>query len=89
MPEPQPHPASPLFKDLTGKKFDKLIARFYAGKNAKGYSLWHCRCKCGGERTVVASELISGRAPSCQACAQLQRKKKDWRRLEFSPRRCK
>lgn len=47
-------------KDLTGKRFGRLQAMFYAGQ-----SKWFCRCDCGGETFALTSNLLKGNSTSC------------------------
>ena len=49
------------FNDLTGCQFGELtVVRLYR-KCANGGSTWHCRCSCGREIDLPASELLRGR----------------------------
>jgi hypothetical protein len=50
-------------ENLTGREFGKLTAIEYAGA-----SQWHCRCACGAETLVYASNLKTGRSTSCGKC---------------------
>lgn len=52
-------------KDLTGKRFGRLTAISYSGKNPKGLSLWRVKCDCGIERDVVGADLSRGHTKSC------------------------
>lgn len=61
---PQPHPKHKRFRDLTGQRFGRLTAKFYAGSNKKR-SLWLCSCECGGLAIAVPAELSSGHKQSC------------------------
>lgn len=51
--------------DLTGRDFGEWHVLGPAGKSASGRPLWHCRCSCGTERDVSASNLRSGQTTSC------------------------
>ena len=51
--------------DLTGRDFGEWHVLGPAGKSASGRLLWHCRCSCGTERDVSASNLRSGQTTSC------------------------
>lgn len=51
-------------KDLTGQKFGRLTVVSYVGKQK-----WLCRCECGNETTVFASNLTSSHTTSC-GCAK-------------------
>jgi hypothetical protein len=50
-------------KDLTGKKFGKLIVIEYA--YSKGYAYWRCKCDCGNENIVRSSHLLLGAVKTC------------------------
>jgi hypothetical protein len=55
------------FQDLTGCQFGELtVVRLYR-KCANGGSTWHCRCSCGREVDLPASDLLKGRL-TCGAC---------------------
>lgn len=53
------------FKDLTGHKFGRLtvLQRVESDKNRK--SKYLCRCDCGNEKVVLATELRNGHTKSC------------------------
>lgn len=71
MAKTHPIPSDPRFQDLSGRTFGKLTVLFYAGKDRTNkYSLWHCRCECGRERTLVSSQLTLSGANSCVWCAK-------------------
>lgn len=45
-------------KDLTGKRFGKLVVVSRFPENAKnGKSRWLCKCDCGKESIVVGTQL--------------------------------
>lgn len=48
--------------DLTGRRFGKLTA---LEKVEGGSSRWLCRCDCGNEKVVYATNLVSGKATTC------------------------
>lgn len=50
-------------KDITGKRFGRLVAIERAGKTKNGESLWKCRCDCGRETQVSLCAL--GKTLSC------------------------
>ena len=55
-----------LRKDLTGKRFGKLIAIQYAGySNKSGNAIWKCKCDCGNFCNVDSNNLISNHTTSC------------------------
>jgi hypothetical protein len=50
------------FKDLTGRKFGKLMTmELLSGRR------WRCRCDCGNDRIVPAKSLHDGSAVDCQS----------------------
>lgn len=49
--------------DVSNKRFGKLIAIDYFKKNGRTY--WNCVCDCGNKKSVVVSQLTSGRSKSC------------------------
>lgn len=57
-----------LLHDLTGKRFGyyTVIERT---ENKNGRTMWKCRCDCGEERIVFASNLVRGLTRSC-GCKQ-------------------
>ena len=55
----------PKALDLTNQKFSELTAlRLYSQRDTHG-RYWLCRCSCGQEIAVRASNLISGHTKSC------------------------
>ena len=52
-------------QDLTNKKFNKLIALYPTDKRSNGHIMWHCKCECGNECDVNASNLKNGSVQSC------------------------
>ena len=53
------------FEDLTGQTFGSLTVIEHVGFNKHGGALWLCRCTCGKEVVVAASELKSKHVTSC------------------------
>jgi len=51
-------------KDLTGQKFNRLVANYISGYKNSG-AVWNCTCDCGKTSDVVATYLISGKTKSC------------------------
>jgi len=55
-------------KDLTGKKFGRLIVlkdggtRIYGGHERR---MWLCKCSCGGIVSIVGTSLSNGNTKSC------------------------
>lgn len=63
-------PTNNKFKDLTGRRFERLQIIEYRGQNKRGQSLWLVRCDCGEPDKVVHGHvLLSGKAKSC-GCLQ-------------------
>ena len=55
-------------KDITGKRFGKLVVAGFAGYGQTGrqrISLWKCRCDCGNTCIAQGYLLKSGRRKSC------------------------
>jgi hypothetical protein len=52
-------------KDLTSKRFGRLLVLAYAGTDAKRRLLWFCQCDCGQEITISRSQLLSDHVQSC------------------------
>lgn len=53
-------------KDITGKRFGKLVALKRIGPSEQyRSSLWHCKCDCGGEKDVPLVCLTRGLVSSC------------------------
>ena len=61
-------------KDLSGKKFGKLLVQKDTGKRYKhnGAIIWKCKCDCGNTCEVTSSDLKKGAVRSC-GCIR-----KDW-----------
>jgi hypothetical protein len=52
-------------KDLSLKRFGRLVAIKYTGKNRHRKSMWLCKCDCGLEVTVPINYLNNGSTKSC------------------------
>ena len=66
-------------RDLNGMKFGKLEVISFAGYkkekyNAKAY--WKCKCECGNEKEVSASQLLTRTTTSC-GCSRLEGREKN------------
>jgi hypothetical protein len=58
----------PAFKDLTGKRFERLVAVSKANRRTAGgnkVTYWNCKCDCGNIKQVSTGHLSSGRTVSC------------------------
>lgn len=57
------------FKDLTGKRFGRLIAISYdirpSGPSGQPKTFWMCKCDCGNIKEIMASQLMTGKTISC------------------------
>ena len=62
-------PKGPRFKDLTGKRFGRLVAlRASEQRESKRHHRriqWFCRCDCGAEILKSSRHLLSGHTRSC------------------------
>lgn len=57
-------PTNPLFVDIEGRRFGKLVVVSYAGM-FKTKGKWHCQCDCGNTTTTVGADLRQGLSKSC------------------------
>lgn len=57
-------PSHARFKNLLGKRFEKLFVLAFDGKRGDS-SYWKCVCDCGSMRVVRTTDLGSGRVRSC------------------------
>lgn len=76
-----------IFKDLTGKKFGKLLVLSLTGKRRRGY-YWRCLCDCGNIIDVVSSALASGNTKSCgclhkEVASQVNKERKQYNQYRF------
>lgn len=55
--------------DLRGKRFGRLVVESHVGTRENNHIVWLCRCDCGNEKRVTASNLTCGNAASC-GCLQ-------------------
>lgn len=53
------------YKNLSGRRFGRLLVIERMQNNKHGKSQWRCRCDCGNEVVVVAGNLLSGNTTSC------------------------
>lgn len=68
-------------KDLTGKRFGKLVVIQRAENDKQGRAQWICKCDCGTVKRVRSQDLITGRAPSCGCKTHTPRLSSNDRRL--------
>lgn len=52
-------------KDITGKRFGRLIAKYPTNQRKNGRIVWHCQCDCGNTVDVQISYLTSQQTLSC------------------------
>jgi hypothetical protein len=72
------------FVDLSGKQFGAwTVKALYGTANKKGvhHSLWVCKCKCGEESIVTASNLKRGKNLGCKVCTVNSNRKKPFESL--------
>lgn len=60
------------FKNLTGQRFNRLVAINKIDRAKDGQIIWQCLCDCGELTKVVSSRLRNGRIKSC-GCLQRER----------------
>lgn len=61
-------------KNLTGKRFGKLTV-LEKGDSKNGRTYWKCRCDCGKEISVIASNLLRGNTQTC-GCSRVKNAEK-------------
>lgn len=66
-------------KDITGKRFGKLVVLGPGGRCHNGEIKWRCICDCGNTTEVKGSSLRSGITKSC-GCRMLDGLKTGWQR---------
>lgn len=75
------HPKNYVFKDITGKRFQHLVALYPINERSKsGNVQWHCRCDCGNELDVSYNELVHTNTQSC-GCVRRQHEKELYKTL--------
>lgn len=52
-------------KDLTGKRYGRLMVVELSGTDGKGHARWTCKCDCGNIKNVLSGSLTSGNVKSC------------------------
>lgn len=52
-------------KDLTGKRFNRLIVIQRVKNNKHNSAMWECQCDCGGKTITSSAHLNSGHTKSC------------------------
>jgi hypothetical protein len=61
--------------DITNQRFSRLVALKYVERR-KAQAMWLCRCDCGTEKEISASNLRSNHTKSCGCLA----KELEWRK---------
>ena len=59
-------------KEMTGKRFGKLLVIFREGSNKDKKAMWSCICGCGNKCRVSGKSLRLGYTQSC-GCFQKER----------------
>ncbi len=62
--------------DLTGKRFGLLTAIAPTEERKNGYTVWRCRCDCGGEAFVPSRYLKNGWTRDC-GCVPKEKRRQD------------
>jgi hypothetical protein len=58
------------YKDLTNKRFGRLLALKDEGRDNHKNAIWLCRCDCGTEKKVTSAQLVSHKTSSCGCLAR-------------------
>lgn len=56
--------------DISGRKFGRLTAVGYVGRNRHGHSRWRCQCECGNFVVVSYGQVAYGKVVSCGCYAR-------------------
>lgn len=56
--------------DITGQKFNRLVAIEPHSKNKWGNVVWKCKCECGNEHLAAEGKLKQGKVKSCGCLAK-------------------
>lgn len=70
-------------KDLTGKRFGRLVVcrRAPSEKGARNGVYWICKCDCGRGKKILSSALLSGFTRSC-GCLRSENAKRTVRQMQ-------
>lgn len=66
-------------KDITGKRFGRLVATKRVGSTRWGCSTWCCKCDCGKSTEVSLTHLLTRATRSC-GCLQRESNSKNGKR---------
>lgn len=58
-----PNVVSPKLVNLAGQRFGSLVVLYRTIGPTR--TTWHCRCDCGAEKDVLATNLVEGNVTSC------------------------
>jgi hypothetical protein len=64
--------ATTATRDITGKRFGRLVVTGLGAPTATGRRRWACACDCGGTALAGAADLRAGKVMSC-GCAKRER----------------
>lgn len=70
------HPKPHSFKNISGLRSGKLVARAISTRDKGGRFIWVCDCDCGGTKLVRSMNLVQGRVKSC-GCLPVGRPRKE------------
>lgn len=70
------------FKDLTGKKFNRLTVLGLGERNSNGQIQWKCKCDCGNVVLTTTYYLKSGHTKSC-GCLNREKSSKRLKNEKF------
>lgn len=74
-------------KDITGIRFGKLTVETLADKRGtNGAVYWLCKCDCGNDKVVAASNLRNGSVKSC-GCLRVESSMKNVKRANIARRK--
>lgn len=65
IPKQDPTHNHPLFKDISGQRFKRLLVLNQAGTDKEGKAVWNCICDCGKPVVVMGRYLRRGLTTSC------------------------
>lgn len=71
-----------IIKDLSNKRFGRLIAIEATDKRHDSKVIWKCKCDCGEECFVVSRSLVLGHTKSC-GCLRKELLQRGLSKLEF------
>lgn len=60
-----------IIKDITGQRFDKLIAKSFSHLDNQNASIWLFECECGTSKLIRAKDVKAGKISSC-GCKKIE-----------------